>query len=353
VLEQRPAPKHTKAPPEPPGSPEEAAAREAGGEGAAAAQETHGRGPAPSKGAEAFDSVKDGARHTRRGLRRWQEAARWATLAELLGLVAAALLVVVVGLASVGFYGAGSIGLAGMYIGVASLLMWLWALFHYVRGLRSARAGRDELGFLQRRQVDATTARSIRAVAGFAVVGAVAIFLTLQAETVTRAGRLPDAALFGLAVAAVAGVLAVLPTTRGIEGVLRNLTPSAGKRSRRRFILLANLWAVPVIAAYLVGSPFAVLDYEVACQDFGACRSNDLVPLASPAYGAPIAMLSEPPAALSMEAPLVGALVLFGARLAGFQALRLLRSHLEEADLFLVNHVAARAMATARAETAA
>ncbi len=353
VLAQRPAPKHTKAPPEPPGSPQEEAAREAGGEAAAHARETRGPGPAPSKGAQAFDAVKERARHTRRGLRRWQEAARWATLAELLGLVAAALLLGVVGLASAGFYGSGPLALAGMYIGVSSLLMWLWALFHFVRGLRSARAGRDELGYLQRREVDAATVRSIRAVAGFAVVGAIAVFLTLQAETVTRAGRLPDAVLYGLAAAGVAGLLAVFPTTRAIAGVLRNLTPSTGKRGRRRFVLLANLWAVPVIAAYLVGSPLAALDYEVACQDLGGCRSSDLVPMASPAYGAPIALLSEPPAALSLEAPLVGALVLLGARLAGFHALRLLRSHLEEADLFLVNHVAAQAKASARPETAA
>jgi len=341
------APKHTKAPA---GAAAEAEEYE---DEPAPARPRPRTGPAPSKGAEAFESVKNGARYTLRGLRLWQDAARWGTLGEFFALVAALLLVVLLALPFAGVIAPVGMGTAGMFLGVATLAFWLWALFQFVRGARWAHRGRDELGYLQRREVDAALAGVLRGAVLLAIVGSVAVFLGLQAETFARAGRIPDAAAYALVVGVVAAALGVLPFSRGLAGMLRNLTPVSGRRGRRRFVTLMLLWVVPSVAVYLVGAPLAYLDFDVACQELGECRAAELMPLLSPPYGAPGSMLGEPPAALYLEVPLAGALVLLVARLAGYRALRILRGQLEEADLFLVHHVASRAAAAAPSGLAA
>lgn len=309
--------------------------------------------PAASKGAEAFDSVKNGARYTLQGLRGWQAAGRWAQFAQFISLIAAAVLVGRAGLALAGVTGLGFVGTAGLYIGVLALAMWLWALFHFLLGLRSARRGRDELGYLQRRYVDQAFTRVVRGLVAFAVVGVVAGFFGFQAEMIERAGRMPDAVLYGLVAGAVAGAIGVWHFSTAAAGVLRNLTPNAGRRGRRRMVALLHVWAIPVVAVYLVGAPLSVMYFDIACQDLGGCPTSEIVPVVSPSYGAPFRLLSEPPAALYLEIPLIAAALLLVLRLVGYAGLRAFNAQLEEADRFLVRHVAARAAAVERPVVAA
>lgn len=309
--------------------------------------------PASSKGAEAFESVKNGARHTLRGLREWQAAGRWGMLAQFVSLLAAALLVAVVGLALAGVTSLGLVGTAGLYLGVLALILWLWALFHFLLGLRSARRGRDELGYLQRREVDAAFARVLRGLASFAVLAIIAVFFGFQAETIARAGRMPDAVLYGLITGGLAGAVGVWHFSTAVAALLRNLTPDAGKRGRRRLVALLHVWAIPVMAVYLVGAPLAVMNYDVSCQELMQCQTGKIVPVASPAYGAPVRILSEPPAALYLELPLIGAALLLVLRLVGYLAMRTFSAQLAEADHFLVRHVASAANALERPVAAA
>jgi hypothetical protein len=312
-------------------------------EGAAQAAPQTARGPAASKGAEAFDAVRNGAKYTLRGLRQWQEATRWATLGQFLGLIAAVLLLAVLGLAAAGIGGLGLLGTAGIYLGVVALLLWLWSMLHFLRGLRSARRGRGELGFLQGREVDAAFALVLRGLVLLVVLGAVAMYVASQAATMARAGRVPDAVAIGLVIGAVAGGAGAWHFASAVEGVLRNLTPRAGKRGRQRFVALAVLASVPAVAAFLVGAPLIGVNYGVACQELGACPGGDLVGTLSPSYGAPLTLLTEPPAVLIAWAPAAGAAVLLLARVLGYRALHALRAHLSEGERFLVNHVAAHA----------
>lgn len=292
--------------------------------------------PKTSAGALDFENVKDGARHTLEGLRCFEWAGLFLTLANYLALPALAALAAV---SAIDLGGAKSgVSLAGWLLGAAAAGFFVMGFLFLILGAWASHIGRRELGVLQRKEVERAEKYLWRALYILVPGAAVATILGFQESSKYREAVIPLATPLALAVAFVAALLASRYFALFATQYLRNLTPNAGKKGRGRLRASALIAAAIPIAVVFAGLPLLFLDYDDNCTFYGACPTEEAWTAIAPSFGPPAHLSAHLTAYLPI--PLAaGSLVVAGllvlARLFALIGVTGWRRQVREAEVFV------------------
>ncbi len=230
-----------------------------------------------------LEVVKGSARQTLRGLLAFQWTMLFLTLSCYLALGATAC----VGLAGSGVLGSagGAASVAGWVVGSIAFALFAAAAYYGARGLRASHLGRNELGVLQRREVEAGERLVWRGVYALSGGLAVAWAFGMQEATPARLANIPSATLIALVAGLAGGLLASVYFSAFFTRYLRNLSPKSSKKDRRRFRMLFVVAGTLPIAIAIAGTPLVVLDNDYGCSYQPETCGGELLTLASPSFG--------------------------------------------------------------------
>jgi hypothetical protein len=289
-----------------------------------------------SHGIQAMQGVAGGAKYTLAGLRAFEWASLLLTLSSYLALGAIAALAG----ASYGTFDLGTVGLlslAGLVVGLLAFALFLAAAFFAFQGFRFSYRGRNELGPLQKKEVEAAGRYFWRGIFVLVMSGVGAAAVGLQEGTPVRLASIPYATAIALTVAVVGGFFASFYFAAFFAHYLRNLSPGGSKRARRRFRALFVLAATLPIGLTAAGVPFVMLDNDYACA-YGVHCGDEMWMLASPSFGPGYhlrthLMVDGGFSPMEAFALVVGGLLV--SRLFAILALRSYRKQLQTAELVL------------------
>jgi hypothetical protein len=289
-----------------------------------------------SHGIQEMQSVRGGAKHTLAGLRAFEWSSLLLTLSSYLALGAIAALAG----ASYGSLDLGTVGLlslAGLVVGLLAFALFLGAAFFALQGFRFSYRGRNELGPLQKKEVEAAGRYFWRGVFVLVISGTGAAAVGLQEGTPLRLAGIPYATSIALLIALVGGFFASFYFAAFFARYLRNLSPGGSKKARRRFRALFVLAATLPIALTVAGVPFVMLDNDYACA-YGVHCGDELWMLGSPSFGPGYHLhrhLMVDGGFSTYEAAALVVVGLLVSRLLALLALRSYRKQLQTAELVL------------------